>query len=588
MRNLRWSRSSRWAPHRGETVEIRLGGTGLKEVQRVLYSRGTILSESRPDGRIAFTVEGDTPHGEGDLWVVTPTGLSNPRRFAVNELPMVVEREKDKVTGSAPALKPPIIIAGTIDTPTDQDHYSVELERGQHVSMTFRSTSLEGSVLPALTVFAPDGQEWMHDRGGEAEPTLDLVAPASGLYRIRVQDRSYRRDSASTYQVVLQTAPRLVAAFPHVLTRGKSQRVQLFGYQIRGGEPAGAGFAEGLMRLPVDIDAPTSGEPDGAGLTLSHAVMLERFGYQHPGTSGSIKFELVDNEVTLERDTRHDTAGTAQEIALGASIAGKFLRPAEIDWYRFSAKKGQTLWLEAVGERTGLAMDLDMAIYDLQGKLLTAFADTPHPNGSPKSFPLETLDPMGAWKAPADGEYNLVIRDLYGPNASGPGEGLPTHHRTAARSGPCCGDPPERDGASRPFRRPGRPRPPPVDRDPPRWTSGTDHDPARDPDRGCDRETRHDPRKTTLRKPGDRSPAEAGHRSRRTGSNWWRKPRVEGAESILPCAGGDAFPRRQNTGRATHRRQRARGSHWSSDSEVLGGFSPNLTHACQDESDRKE
>ncbi|WP_406695990.1 PPC domain-containing protein [Singulisphaera sp. Ch08] len=405
---------------RGESVEIQLSGTGLQEPQRVLFSRATIQLESRPEGRIAFRVERDTPQGEGDLWVLTPTGLSNPRRFVVNDLPMVVERAKEDPAGSAPVVKPPVIIAGTIDTPTDQDDYSVELDRDQQISIAFRSVSLEGSVLPALTVFAPDGQEWMHDRGGEAEPTLDLVAPTRGIYRIRVQDRAFRRDAASLYQLVIQATPRLVAAFPQLLTKGKRQRVELLGYRIPGGEPAGEGFAAGLMRLPVNIDAPTSGERDGAGLTRSHSVMLERFGYQHPGTSGSIKFELIDGTIVSEISTRHDSAHTAQHVPLGASIAGRFLQAAEIDWYRFPAKKGEPIWVEAVGERAGLAMDLDVAIYDLQGKLLTVFADTPHPKGSPKSFPLDTLDPMGTWKAPADGEYNLVIRDLYGPSASGP------------------------------------------------------------------------------------------------------------------------------------------------------------------------
>ena len=77
------------------------------------------------------------------------------------------------------------------------------------------------------------------------------------------------------------------------------------------------------------------------------------------------------------------------------------------------------LAIEAVGERNGQAMDLDVAIHDGVGKLLQAFADTLPVKGAPAFLSARALDPSGAWTAPADGEYALMIRDLYGPTALG-------------------------------------------------------------------------------------------------------------------------------------------------------------------------
>jgi hypothetical protein len=405
---------------RAGVVELSLSGTDLKDARGLFFSVPGLRADRLPDGRFAVKAAGDIPLRHVDVWAVTPSGLSNPSRLAVSDLPVVAGREKD---GEAQPVELPVVIDGAIDPATDRDDFLVPVRAGQRVAIAFRSQSLGGSVLPALTVFAPDGRELLHDPGGQAEPTLDLLAPEEGTYRVRVEDRSYRRDAYSTYRLTLFTGPRVVAAFPNVLTRGKTQAVTLFGYGLGGGTPVppGAGFAPGLERIEVAIDAPSAGDPDGGGWALANALTLDGFAYSHPGSHGPVRFGLVDQEVTLETDRRHETLETAQEVKVKPAgvIAGRFLRPGEVDWYRFAAEKDQTLWVEAVGERSGLAMDLDVAIHDARGKLLLALADTAQPKGSPVLCPLDTLDPSGAFKVPADGDYALMIRDLYGPIASG-------------------------------------------------------------------------------------------------------------------------------------------------------------------------
>jgi hypothetical protein len=313
----------------------------------------------------------------------------------------------------------PVTIDGAVNTNTDRDDFRVRLEAGQRVTFAFRSQSLGGSVRPALTVFGPDGREQLHDPGGVAEPTLDFIVPEGSDYRVRVEDRAYTRDASSFYRLAIFTGPRLVAAFPSVLTRGRPQEVTLFGYQLPGGAAAGSPFAPGLEQIQVTVDAPETGDLDGGGWMLTNAAMLDGFSYDPPGTYGRLRFELVDAEVTRETDAPHQTLANAQKIEPGAVIAGRFLRRGEVDWYRFSAKKGQRLEIETVGERAGLVMDLDVAILDAKGKLLTTIADTAQPRGAPAQCPLDTLDPIGSWTVPADGDYLLVIRDLYGPVLAG-------------------------------------------------------------------------------------------------------------------------------------------------------------------------
>jgi len=405
---------------RVDSVELTLSGSELKDVQRLFFSIAGLAAERQASGRFAVRVAGDDPRErDGEVWAVTSTGLSNPRRIAVSTLPQVVEHEKNDEPGTAQAVNLPVIIDGTINPATDRDDFRFEVAAGQRTSIAFRSESLGGSVRPALTVFAPDGRELTHDSGGHAEPTLDFRANEPGAYRVRIEDRSYQRTAASNYRLALFTGPRLVAAFPSVLTRGKSQPVTLYGYELPGAGPAGPGFPPGLMQVAVTIDAPSAGDPDGGGWTLLSAAMLDGFRYEYPEVRGSLRIGLVDQEVTREAEGRHDVREKAQEMVVGGVIAGRFLRPGEVDWYRFSARKGQTLAIEAVGERAGPAMDLDLAIHDAQGIPVLTLADGAPARRGAAADPLDTLDPVGAWTVPADGEYSVVIRDLYGPSVWG-------------------------------------------------------------------------------------------------------------------------------------------------------------------------
>ncbi len=189
---------------------------------------------------------------------------------------------------------------------------------------------------------------------------------------------------------------------------------------LPGAEPAGLALAPGLMQLAATIDAPAAGDPDGGGWTLLSAAMLDGYRYSPPGVRDPVRLGLVDPDVAREAEGRHDVRpARPRKIALGGVIAGRFLRAGEVDWYRFSARKGQTLWIEAVGERAGLAMDLDLAIHDALGNPILTLADVAPAKRTATADPLDTLDPMGAWTVPADGEYTVVIRDLYGPSAWG-------------------------------------------------------------------------------------------------------------------------------------------------------------------------
>src|SRR5262249_18547171 len=133
-------------------------------------------------------------------------------------------------------------------------------------------------------------------------------------------------------------------------------------------------------------------------------------------------FGLTEGPVTPGSDEPHSTRKQAQKVPFPCAVAGRFVRPRQIDWYRFRAKKNELIWIEAIGERDGEAMDLEIVVQDGGGHQLATLTDfgAAPPKGAKKgakettTFPLGTLDAMGLVKATSDSDIYILVRDLYG------------------------------------------------------------------------------------------------------------------------------------------------------------------------------
>lgn len=399
----------------GRVQAVELVGTGL-DAAKALFGFDPLLSLSGAGRRWSITPAASAV-GVSDLWAVTSAGISNPRRLAISPLPQILEKESNDTSESAQDVVLPLVVHGRIEPAVDLDWFVFKARSGDRVVVTCRSLSLDGQIEPALSVFDSHGRQLAHDDGGARDGQLCFVAPGDGHYLVRVQERAYRQPKANFYALSIETGPVVVAAFPSVLTRGQSQRVTLYGYNL---EPPVSGSAQ-LQQTTATIAAPTEGDPDGGGWLPASAATVDGFRYYPAQASGSVRFDLVDGDVQLELPGDNNSGEHAQPVSIPAEIAGRFAEPRDVDWYRFAARKGQRFWIEATGQTAGEPMDLDITVRSAQGKVLTTLADTPQPKEkeSPAWLPLDTPDPAGKFKVPEDGDYLVVIRDLYGPSLSG-------------------------------------------------------------------------------------------------------------------------------------------------------------------------
>lgn len=121
----------------------------------------------------------------------------------------------------------------------------------------------------------------------------------------------------------------------------------------------------------------------------------------------------------------------AQKISLPCDLSGAFFPAADVDTYEFTAKKGETLWVEVASERLGLNTDpfvlvqqvkdgkfTDVAeLYDIAPPMKVtsngySYDGPPYDAGSP--------DVLGKFEVKEDGTYRLQVRDLFGGTRSDP------------------------------------------------------------------------------------------------------------------------------------------------------------------------
>lgn len=121
----------------------------------------------------------------------------------------------------------------------------------------------------------------------------------------------------------------------------------------------------------------------------------------------------------------------AQKITLPADLSGAFFPAADVDTYEFTAKKGETWWVEVASERLGRNTDpfvlvqqvkdgrfADVAeLYDITPPMKVtsngySYDGPPYDAGSP--------DVLGKFEVKEDGTYRLQVRDLFGGTRSDP------------------------------------------------------------------------------------------------------------------------------------------------------------------------
>lgn len=364
--------------------------------------------------RLRITIAETAEPGTRHLRLRTPSGLSNPMRFVIGQLPEVLEAEPqrefdlEKYRGGMDSMKQekvptptarlPVTLNGRI-MPGEVDEFTFEARKDERVVIAMHARSLipyladavPGWFQSVVSLHNADGYEVGYADGYrfDPDPVLFYKIPADGLYRIRVHDSIYRGRDDFVYRIHVGQIPFLTGISPLGATAGEKVEITFQGGNL------GSDFKQ-------SYEAPK--EP---GIVLLHA----KAGGQR---SNAIPFQIDNVPQEREREP-NNTLGTAQMLEPPMIVNGVIESTGEADFYRVKANGGREMIFEIFARRLGSPVDASLTVFDQNGKQV-AFNDDHEDLGS--GLTTHHADSRISMKMPPGGSAFIRVTDTQGQ--SGP------------------------------------------------------------------------------------------------------------------------------------------------------------------------
>lgn len=411
----------------GTTVQITLAGVDLDETTSLMIAPAGLTAERVPNpakkgeflpNTFAIKIPKETVPGNFDLRAVGAFGITNPRTFAVGELLEVQEKEPNNDVPQAQQVQMNSTINGVILSPADVDYYSVNIKKGDAVTVQVAAESIDSRLEPDVRVFNQAGRLLAANRArAEPDGVCHFTATGDGVFYIRLCAHAHVEGNAeSFYRLSISNRPWIEAIYPNIVEPGKAASVTLWGRQLVGAtvDPQFKINNQPLQRLTVTLAPPT----DAAALqqlqnspwaSPGHAG-LDAFFYRVKNTSGwsnAVPITYAHGPVILENGD-HATAAKAQLVPVPCEIAGRIDRPNDRDWYAFQGKAGEVISLEGFAERLDVPIDLYFELRRENGTVVGEYDDHPDQSTYHRFF-TRTDDPAARVTLPADGKYLLMV-----------------------------------------------------------------------------------------------------------------------------------------------------------------------------------
>ncbi len=434
----------------GTTVaEVTLQGTDLDEADALVFSHPGIKAEvvkpeppkvdpkdpkkapppppkaPLPPNKFKITVAADVPVGQYDVRAVNKFGVSNPRVFAVGDLPEVMEKEPNNDVPEAMKIELNTTVNGTIASPTDVDLYLVAAKKGQRVVCACIAESIDSKARPLVEVYDPSGRRLATQNGPDA--IADFIAPADASYFVRIAEFTYTTGGANHfYRLTITTNPWIDAVFPPMVEAGKAAQVSIYGRNLPGGVPEPGASIDGrpLEKLVVSVTAPATSEKllyHGRVEPRSGAVDGFEYRIKGPGGSSNAAFiAFAQGPVVLEKEP-NDKPAEPMELPGICEVAGRIDKRNDRDWYALPVKKGENFSIDLWADRLGVANDFSLSL-----RLPKATTDAVEKDDNPETlsntqFYTRTTDPDPIlFTAVEDGKYFIQVTSKeagyqYGP-----------------------------------------------------------------------------------------------------------------------------------------------------------------------------
>ena len=373
---------------RGEEVEIDLRGHRMFEPQELIcYKPGVVVKSltkvSDKHIKAVLAIAADAALGEYPLRLRCKGGFTYMATFWVGQFPSVEETEPNNDFSGPQDIDFNSTVHGVAGK-EDADYYRVKVKKGELISAELEAIRL-GKVLfdPYLAILNA-GNEVMAAADDTAllrqDAYVSVIAPEDGEYMIMVRESSYEGNDKCRYRLHLAGFSRPAAVYPPAAKPGVRAEFRMIG------DPLG----------DYVVQATPTGE-EGAHYDL----FAQRDGMSAPSPNPVLVSNLpFANE--HEPNDESKKATPAEPLAAPCAFHGIIFKKDDVDWFRFSAKKGENLRIRVRARSLRTPLDSVLILRDANGKQLERNDD----QGG--------LDSIIDFKPPADGQYFINVRDQLG------------------------------------------------------------------------------------------------------------------------------------------------------------------------------
>ncbi|MBS0204375.1 MAG: hypothetical protein JSS49_15835 [Planctomycetes bacterium] len=342
---------------RGAVNRVTLNGTESNQVVGLWTSlpagmvQARVVSDGLTQSVLDLEMSADAPLGIYGLRLATRSGLSNVHLFVVDELPVLIRD---------PALPPTAVVPLTLPTcatslckPASIDRYAITVDRDQRVAFEVVGNRLGKDYDPLIQIRNSTGKlvaEHDHSVGLLFDCRFAHRFTEAGTYTVEVRDARF--EGRSTWHYVLR-----MGDFPEARTAIPSS--------VRAGETAILSFPQMAgWQYPVTV-------PNAAPL----GELFQEIRQSPPGVAAWIPLTVTDLNASLEMEP-NDSQETATPTVVPGTLNGVFDKPGDRDWYSFDLIKDQKLNFLGVARTIGSAADLELILFDADGREVRRVDDT--------------------------------------------------------------------------------------------------------------------------------------------------------------------------------------------------------------------
>ena len=260
-----------------------------------------------------MNVGAEVPLGYYDVRLVTRLGVTNPRTFAVGELPEVIEQEPNNEPATRDAHRN-----------GDGDQWpQPAVGRRRFVRLLRQGGAASADRMPGQThrLAVLDGFLWLYDSAGrqlasnqddpsrseKTDPLIDFTIPADGDYFVKIADFVYNGSNACFYRLTVSTLPLIDFVLPTGGKPGETREITLFGRNLPDGEKTDLQIGG---RPLEKITRPFAFPPEAATtLPLTQIEVMRPYTSWLNGTARGR--HQCRGQIELETDSRQQHAGSA-------------------------------------------------------------------------------------------------------------------------------------------------------------------------------------------------------------------------------------------------------------------------------------